>query len=106
MYLDEIQQTLQTDFQAIHLEVINESFMHSVPKGSLTHIKVIIVSDSFVGENLLERHRAVYNSLTMYMQQGLHAVSVHAYTKAEWQTKQSEVPDSPVCRGGRKKEHG
>lgn len=31
----------------IHFEVINESYMHNVPKGSETHFKVLIVSDQF-----------------------------------------------------------
>ncbi|MGY8992269.1 MAG: BolA family protein, partial [Rhodospirillales bacterium] len=32
-----------------YLEVINESHMHSVPPGSESHFKVIIVADSFEG---------------------------------------------------------
>lgn len=33
--------------QPVHLEVINESYMHNVPKGAETHFKVLIVSDKF-----------------------------------------------------------
>ncbi len=103
MHLAEIEQTLKSQFAPSHLEVINESHMHSVPKDSLTHIKVIIVSESFQEKGLLNRHRDVYNCLGSYMQQGLHAVSVFAYTPKEWQTH-DPVPSSPPCRGGRKKE--
>lgn len=41
---------LNEHFQPIHLEVINESYMHNVPKNSETHFKVLVVSDKF--ENL------------------------------------------------------
>lgn len=30
-----------------YIEIINESYMHNVPKGSETHFKVIAVSDKF-----------------------------------------------------------
>ena len=104
MHLAEIEKSLNDVFITEHLEVINESGMHSVPKGSLTHIKVIVVSEKFKAKSLLERHQAVYNCLTLYMQQGLHAVSVFAYTPEEWQTRLQKVPPSPPCQGGRKKE--
>ncbi|KAM7363352.1 bolA-like protein isoform 2-T2 [Cochliomyia hominivorax] len=35
------------NLQPVHLEVINESYMHNVPKGAETHFKVLIVSDKF-----------------------------------------------------------
>lgn len=30
-----------------YIEIINESYMHDVPKGSETHFKIIAVSDKF-----------------------------------------------------------
>lgn len=45
-----IQETLTENLQPVHLEVINESYMHNVPKGSETHFKVLVVSEKF--ENL------------------------------------------------------
>lgn len=37
-----------------YIEVINESYMHNVPKGSETHFKVIIVSDLFKDKPLIK----------------------------------------------------
>jgi stress-induced morphogen len=34
----------------VHLAVVNESYMHSVPRGSETHFKVFVVSDKFEGQ--------------------------------------------------------
>ena len=37
----------------VHLEVINESYMHNVPKGSESHFKVIVVSKEFENVSLI-----------------------------------------------------
>lgn len=37
-----------------YIEVINESYMHNVPKGSETHFKVIVVSDLFKDKPLIK----------------------------------------------------
>ena len=43
-----IEHTLSDNFQLSHLEVINESHMHSGPNTE-SHFKVILVSDEFDG---------------------------------------------------------
>ena len=47
----------------MHLEVTNESAMHSVPKGSETHFKVLVVSTAFAGMGPVDRHRTVNGAL-------------------------------------------
>lgn len=42
-----ITEALQIKLQPIHLEVVNESYMHNVPKGAETHFKVLVVSEKF-----------------------------------------------------------
>lgn len=42
-----ITEALQIQLQPIHLEVVNESYMHNVPKGAETHFKVLVVSEKF-----------------------------------------------------------
>lgn len=37
-----------------YIEVINESYMHNVSKGSETHFKVIVVSDLFKDKPLIK----------------------------------------------------
>ena len=41
----------------VHLDVINESGMHSVPPGSESHFKLVIVSDRFAGLTRIKRHQ-------------------------------------------------
>ncbi len=38
-----ITESIKDNLQPVHLEVINESYMHNVPKGSETHLKVSTV---------------------------------------------------------------
>ena len=54
---------LQAVFSPKHLEVLNESASHNVPRGSETHFKVIVVSDGFAGVGPLDRHRLVNGAL-------------------------------------------
>ncbi|XP_048514386.1 DNA-binding transcriptional regulator BolA isoform X2 [Athalia rosae] len=58
------------------IEISNESHMHNVPKGSETHFKVIVVSDKFVDQPLIKRHRMVNDLLQNELQTGVHALSI------------------------------
>nr|CAI5853181.1 unnamed protein product [Callosobruchus analis] len=49
-----IRRKLTEQLGVFHLEVINESFMHNVPKGAETHFKVVVVSDKFDKTPLLK----------------------------------------------------
>ena len=84
------------------LEVINESHMHSVPKDSETHFKVVVVSDQFDGKPLVARHRQVNALLAEELEGPVHALSIHAYTAAQWASRGGQIPQSPPCRGGSK----
>lgn len=101
-----ITQKLNDAFSPEHLEVINESYMHSVPEGSESHFKVTIVCDDFKGKMLIARHRLVNKVLDEELskdreQGGIHALALHTLTMEEWFEK-GKVPDSPECLGGGK----
>lgn len=42
-----IRKKLKDSFLPIYMDVINESYMHNVPKEAETHFKVVVVSDKF-----------------------------------------------------------
>ncbi|GGI72585.1 BolA family protein [Shewanella gelidii] len=79
-----------------HLEIINESHKHRVPKDAETHFKVVVVSEAFVGKRLIGRHRAINEALSDEFAAGLHSLSMYTYTPEEW-AELAEVPDSPKC---------
>jgi BolA protein len=87
----------------MHLEVADESHMHSVPPGAESHFKVLVVSDAFVGEQRIGRHRRINALLRDELDSGLHALSIHAWTPEEWfERGGGAAPASPQCMGGSK----
>ncbi|KAK1120437.1 hypothetical protein K0M31_012417 [Melipona bicolor] len=71
-----IKEKLTDSLNPSYIEIINESYMHNVPKGSETHFKVIVVSDKFKDISLIE-----------------------AKTPDQWKNENTITP-SPPCRGG------
>jgi len=100
----QITNKLQDAINLKHLDVINESHGHNVPAGSESHFKVIIVSDDFVDKSLIARHRMVNQVLADELQNHIHALALHTYTRAEWDKNQGEAPASPKCMGGAKQQ--
>ena len=98
-----ITEKLSAHFGAEFLQVANESFMHSVPEGSESHFKVVVVSHQFDGQRLVQRHQSVYKLLADDLAGPIHALAVHTYTPLEWAEVDATAPDSPSCLGGTKK---
>lgn len=94
-----IQQALQEAFEPTHVEIVNESYKHNVPKGSESHFKVFIVSDAFEGVPLLKRHRMVNEALASQLEGPVHALSIKAKTPAQYAAG-AAVQQTPSCRGG------
>ncbi|MFD2228970.1 BolA family protein [Alkalimarinus sediminis] len=97
-----IEETLAKSFEVKHLEVLNESHMHSVPPNSETHFKVVLVSNDFDGVRKVARHQKIYQALDEPMKNGVHALALHLYNEEEWQAKSENAPVSPNCMGGSK----
>ena len=95
-----IEEKLADRFAPAHLHVSNESGRHSVPPGSETHFDVVLVSDDFAGQRPLARHRAVNETLAAELAAGVHALSLHTYTVAEWRERCAGAPTPPPCLGG------
>ena len=101
-----VQQTIETKINDAlapsHLMVVNESYMHSVPPGSESHFKLVIVTDSFSGVPRVRRHQTVNGILKDELAGPLHALSMETLTLEEWERKGGGVRQSPDCLGGGK----
>ena len=97
-----IEKKLANDFNPLHLDVINESSNHNVPEGSESHFKVVVVSPTFEGKNLLARHRLINATLADELNGLIHALAIHTYTEDEWKDESNGAPMSPPCLGGGK----
>lgn len=102
MSIEEIIQTkLEAGLNLSHINIENESHMHSGPAMD-THFKVTLVSDDFGGKRLVQRHQMIYGLLAEQMQNPIHALAMHLFTQEEWQARGGEVLASPQCLGGSK----
>eukprot|EP00980_Cylindrotheca_fusiformis_P010347 scaffold2299_cov131-Cylindrotheca_fusiformis.AAC.34 len=98
--ISSIRQKLTDNLKPIHLDVVNESYMHNVPKNSETHFKVIVVAEEFEKiKSPLQRHRLVNGILADELDGPVHALSITAKSPSQWE-KNNSVPASPSCRGG------
>jgi len=93
----QIESKLTQTFTPSHLEVINESYKHNVPKGSETHFKVVVVSDSFTSKTLIDQHRMVNDTLKEELATNVHALSIQTKTPQQWEASGHAVSSTPSC---------
>lgn len=96
-----IKQKLESGLSVEHLNIENESHMHSGPAMD-THFKVTLVSDDFAAKRMVQRHQLIFGLLSNEMQNPIHALSMHLFTQQEWQEREQKVMPSPQCMGGSK----
>ena len=87
--------TLSNSMKLTSFKIINESFMHNVPKDSESHFKIVIVSNDFMNIQTIKRHKSIYKALGKIMDE-IHALSIHAFDEDEYK-KNPMVIDSPQC---------
>ncbi len=97
-----IETKIRTSMSTSHLEVINESHNHSVPPGSESHFKLVIVSPRFEGKPLVRRHQTVNGILADELAGPIHALSMDTLTGLEWERRGGRVAPTPECLGGGK----
>lgn len=102
MLADRIRTKLESGLTCWHLDVINESHMHSVPRNSETHFRVIVVSDGFERVSRVQRHRAINRLLREELDGPVHALAIEAVTPDEWQRNGGPALEAPPCHGGSK----
>ena len=51
------------------------------------HLEAIIVSQDFEEDNLVQRHRKVYEAMGELMKHEIHALSMKTLTPTEWESK-------------------
>ena len=99
---ERIEDKLRASLAPVHLEVINESHMHSVPPGSESHFKLVVVADTFGDQNRVRRQQTVHRILSAELADGVHALTMQTLTPAEWAASGGAIALSPDCRGGSK----
>lgn len=89
-----IQKMLTEAYKPVRLEIVNESDLHSGPKGRESHFKVFIVSDYFKDMKRIDRQKHIFQTLSDTMTK-IHALSLRVLTEAE--VAQASDFQSPDC---------
>ena len=87
--------TLSSSMNLSSFKIINESFMHSVPDGSESHFKIVVVTNDFNNLSIIKRHKLIYKTLDNLMNK-IHALSIHAFNEEEFKLNPI-ILDSPEC---------
>ena len=79
-----LEQRLRDMLQPTALEVLDESAQHAGHMGSNgtdfgTHFRVKIASPLFTGQSRVACHRLVYDSLQIFIDQGVHAIAIETH---------------------------
>ena len=93
--IEAIEEKLKENIKCIHLDIIDESPNHGGYNGAVSHLKIIIVSDQFINQSLINRHKLVYKAMGDFVAK-IHAISIVSKTSNQWEAS-SEYPDSPEC---------
>ena len=91
----QIVNTLSSFMNLASLKIVNESFMHNVPKGSESHFKIVVVTNDFNNLSIIQRHKLIYKTLDSLMNE-IHALSIHAFNEEEFKLN-PVILDSPEC---------
>lgn len=93
-----IQSRLENEFSPIHLQVEDESWQHGGGPDAQSHYKIVVVSEKFVGQKLLARHRQIQSTLADIIAQ-IRALSLHTLTPDEWASAEENNTHfrSPGC---------
>ena len=97
-----IETKLKKVIEPIHLEVIDESYLHNVEPGRESHVRIVAISNLFTGLNLVKRHQLIYAEIQEEISGPIHAISLHTFTENEWKERNKEADPSPNCLGGSK----
>ncbi|WCR58164.1 BolA family protein [Wolbachia endosymbiont of Ctenocephalides felis wCfeJ] len=90
--IETIEEKIRNSIDIINIDIIDESVKHAdhyFASSSIlpSHIKLVLISDSFIGMSTLKRHRLIYELLKSEI--GLiHAISLHLYTQSEYNSKE------------------
>ena len=80
MGAEEIQAKIEQGIPNAHVEVRDYT-------GGGDHFEALIVSPSFEGKTLVERHQAVYGALGEAMRAAIHALTLKTLTPAQYENR-------------------
>ena len=81
-FILEVQMLEDIIYQAINKHIVC-SYLDVTGDGR--HFDAVVVSDEFLEQSRLKRHRLIYDALGDKMKEEVHALSMKLYTNQEWE---------------------
>ena len=84
--LQAIRQRIEDALSPEDLSVEDEGHLHVGHEGAKDgrgHFRVMVVSESFDGLTMIQRHRAIYDAMGELMTTDIHALAIDAYSSKE-----------------------
>jgi len=83
--IKKIETLLREHIDIHHLEIIDDSARHAGHKKDSKggHYNAVIISNSFIGKSLVQRHQMVYTALGSMLKTDIHAFSMKTLTVDE-----------------------
>lgn len=88
-----IQARLRSALTPTVLEVRDESRDHAGHAGAAgggSHFSCTIVSETFRGKSLVERHRSVYAAVSDMLEHEIHALAIETFDPDEWARRDAD----------------
>ena len=79
--MTEMRGRLQSVFDPLQLELVDEGHLHvghAGAKDGRGHFRLKIISERFAGQNMIQRHRMVYQAMGDLMETDIHALTIDA----------------------------
>ncbi|XRX42717.1 MAG: BolA family protein [Buchnera aphidicola (Eriosoma harunire)] len=97
--LQQIKTLLSKKFHTNKIIIKNHSQKHNFHRINkiITHLQIVIISQFFLNKTLLDRHRIIQDIIKNNVTHTIYSISIHAYTKSEWNTTNKNTLYNSLC---------
>lgn len=88
-----VEEMIKKEFSPAFMEVVDQSYRHIKHEEDAKgwHFNMTIVSDSFIGKTMIDRHKLIYKLFKPAIDDAtIHALAIKAYTPEEWKNKKNK----------------
>ncbi|ACL30821.1 BolA family transcriptional regulator [Buchnera aphidicola str. APS (Acyrthosiphon pisum)] len=97
MTLEKIKKYLISKINIKFIEIYDDSQFHHYSKKGLTHLRIIIISDDFINQTLINRHRIIFSMLSKMIEKKIYSLTLNTYTLNEWKDKKLKKTSNVKC---------
>ncbi|QCI18991.1 BolA family protein [Buchnera aphidicola] len=97
MCLEKIKKYLTSKINIKNIKIYNDSKFHRHTKNTLTHLKIIIISNDFINKTTIDRHRLIFEKLNEIYKKNIYSITLYTYTLQEWKYKKYKQINSINC---------